>query len=257
MSSESRKSLADRAKPWLILGALATAFGLFFAFDLHQVFTFERLAAERDRLRALVNAYPVLVTVGLMLLYAVAILLSVPIGAVLTVSIGFLLGTVWASAVVAVGATVGATGLFLLARTALGERWRPSVERVLKRLDAGFREDAFQYLLVLRLIPVVPFWLLNIVPAFAGISLRQYVVATFFGILPGTIVFCSVGAGLDAVFARGEVPGLGMLRDPALILPLVGLALLAAMPLVYRKVRGRPAAIDTEEPSADAHRPAR
>jgi uncharacterized membrane protein YdjX (TVP38/TMEM64 family) len=140
--------------------------------------------------------------------------------------------------VVAIGATAGATGLFLLARSAFGGRWRRPVERVLGKLDAGFRENAFQYLLILRLIPVVPFFLLNIVPAFVGISLRQYVLATFFGILPGTVVYCSVGAGLGVVFDRGEVPGLDLLKDPALILPLTGLALLAALPMVYKWVRG-------------------
>lgn len=238
MPSKSRKSLAERAKPWLIVSMLAAALGLFFLFDLHQVLTFERLAAERERLSALVSGYPVLATVTLILLYALSTLLSLPVGTVLTVSTGFLLGTVWGSMVVAVGATAGATGLFLLARSAFGERWRGPVERAMKRLDSGFQENAFQYLLVLRLIPAIPFWLLNIVPAFAGISLRHYVSATFLGILPGVVVYSSVGAGLDAVFARGEVPGLGMLRDPALILPLVGLALLAALPLVYRRFRG-------------------
>lgn len=238
MPSKSRKSLAERAKPWLIVSMLAAALGLFFLFDLHQVLTFERLAAERERLSALVSGYPVLATVMLILLYALSTLLSLPVGAVLTVSTGFLLGTVWGSMVVAVGATAGATGLFLLARSAFGERWRGPVERAMKRLDSGFQENAFQYLLVLRLIPAIPFWLLNIVPAFAGISLRHYVSATFLGILPGVVVYSSVGAGLDAVFARGEVPGLGMLSDPTLILPLVGLALLAALPLVYRRFRG-------------------
>jgi len=243
------KSPLSRAKPWLIFAALATAFGLFFAFDLHRVLSFERLAAERDRLNGLVTAYPLLATAGLTLLYAAVTLLSLPVAAVLTLAIGFLLGTIWAGAVVAVGATLGATGLFLLARSAFGERWRQPVERVLTRLDSGFRDNAFQYLLVLRLMPVMPFWLLNIVPAFAGISVRQYVLATFFGILPGTIVYCSVGAGLDAVFARGEVPGLEILRDPALILPLAGLALLAALPLVYKKLRGDPAAPSSGAPS--------
>ncbi len=239
MVPDRRKSLLRRARPWLILGALAAAFAMFFAFDLHQVLTFERLAAERERLSGWVNTYPLLATAGLGLIYATATLLSLPVGAMLTLTIGFLLGTVWASAVVAVGATAGATGLFLLARSTFGERWRGPVDRVLHRLDTGFRDNAFQYLLILRLIPVMPFWLLNIVPAFVGISLRQYVIATFFGILPGTLVYCSVGAGLGSVFARGEVPGLEVLRDPALMLPLAGLALLATLPLIYKKIRRR------------------
>lgn len=241
LAQHPSKTAAYRARPWLTLGALALAFGLFFAFDLHHVLTFERLAAEHERLKAWVSAYPLAATGGLALLYAVVTLLSLPVGAVLTLATGFLLGTAWASAVVAVGATAGATGLFLLARSAFGERWRGPVERTLTRLDSGFRDNAVQYLFVLRLIPVVPFWLLNIVPAFVGIGLRPYVLATFFGILPGTVVYCSVGAGLGSVFARGQVPGVEILQDPALILPLVGLALLAALPLAYKKLRGSPA----------------
>jgi uncharacterized membrane protein YdjX (TVP38/TMEM64 family) len=228
----------SRARPWLMLAVLAAAFGLFFAYDLDKVLTFGRLAAERDHLSAWVGANPVLATVGFALLYAGVTLLSLPVGAVVTLGIGFLLGTAWASAVVVVGATVGATGLFLLARSAFGASWRGSVERVLSKLDAGFHDNAFQYLLILRLIPVVPFFVLNIVPAFVGISLRQYVLATFLGILPGTVVYCSVGAGLGVVFDRGEVPGLDLLKDPVLILPLAGLALLAALPVIYKRVRG-------------------
>ena len=233
-----RKSFVQTARPWAILAALAAAFGLFFAYDLHQLVSFETLAAERDRLHGWVHDYPVLAPVVMAAVYALSTLLSLPIAAVLTLGIGFLLGTALASVVVAIGATLGATGLFLLARSAFGERWRGSVERVLAKLDNGFQDNAFQYLLVLRLMPVMPFWLLNIVPAFAGVSARAYIGATFFGILPGTIVFCSVGAGFDAIFARGEVPGLDVLSDPALILPLAGLGILAAIPLAYRRWRG-------------------
>ena len=235
------KSFVQRAKPWAIIAALAAAFGLFFAYDLHQLISFETLAAERERLLGWVAENPVLAPLAMVALYALTTLLSLPIAAVMTLGIGFLLGTALAAVVVAIGATLGATGLFLLARSAFGERWRGPVERVLSKLDNGFQENAFQYLLVLRLMPVMPFWLLNIVPAFAGVSLRAYVGATFFGILPGTIVFCSVGAGFSAIFARGEVPGLDVLSNPALILPLAGLAILAAIPLAYRRWRGHQA----------------
>lgn len=236
-TTTTAKSGLARYRTWIILGLLVGALGLFFAFGLNELISFETLAAERDRLHNLVDAYPVLSALALTALYAAATLLSLPIATVLTLGTGFLLGTALASAVVAVGATAGATGLFLLARSAAGERWRKPVERALARLDDGFQDNAFQYLLVLRLMPIMPFWLLNIVPAFAGVTLRQYVSATFLGILPGVVVFCSVGAGLDAVFARGEVPGVAVLGDPALILPLAGLAVLAALPLAYRRWR--------------------
>jgi len=234
-------------RSWAILAFLLLGLGAFFWFDLHQYISFQTLAEQRDRLQNWVSAWPVLAPVVLYLIYAVSVLFSLPIAAVLSVAAGFLFGTVEATAIVALGATTGAAGLFILARSAFGERWRPTVDRWLQRLDKGFHENAFQYLLVLRLIPAVPFFVLNIVPAFAGISLRSYVIATFLGILPGTVVYTSIGAGLDEVFARGDVPDLSILTDPAIVLPLVGLALLAALPLAYRWWRANCARSETRD----------
>jgi uncharacterized membrane protein YdjX (TVP38/TMEM64 family) len=218
---------------------LAVGLGAFFLLDLQRLISFETLAAERERLKALVAANTVLAPVSLTLVYAIAVLFSLPIAAFLSVATGFLLGTVLGSIVVVTGATAGAAGLFLLARSAFGRRWRARVERFIVRFDTEFRHNAFQYLLVLRLIPIMPFFLLNIAPAFAGISFRTYVAATFLGILPGAVVFCAVGAGLDSVFASGAVPSLDMLYDPAILLPLAGLAVLAALPLLYNGWRAR------------------
>ena len=234
----------------IVLVALAAAIAAFLLAGLNDDLTFETLAAERARLHAWVENNPVLAPLTLTLAYALVVLFSLPIAALATLSIGFLLGTALASVVVVVGATVGATGLFLIASTALGERWRDRAAKWLIRFDAGFRDNAFQYLLVLRLVPVIPFFVINVLPAFAGVTLRQYVAATFIGIVPGTVVYCSVGAGLDAVFARGETPDLSVLSDPAVSLPLFGLAVLAALPIVYRKVRGKPPPAKTVEPTA-------
>ena len=224
-----------KAKPFAIAAFLAAGLGLFFAFDLHLYASFEVLAAERANLAAWVDANPVAAPAALMALYAMVVLFSLPVAAFLTPAIGFLLGTALGAAVVVVGATTGATALFLLARSGFGERWRDKVSGWLRRFDSGFQENAFQYLLILRLMPVVPFFVLNILPAFAGVPLRSYVAATFLGIIPGSIVYASIGAGLDAVFARGEVPTLAIFSDPAVILPLAGLAVLAALPMVYRR----------------------
>lgn len=225
------------AKPVGIILFLVAGLAVFFSTGLNEYASFETLAAERGNLAAWVQAHPVSAPLAMGTLYALVVLFSLPIAAFLTPAIGFLLGTVMATVVVVTGATVGATVLFLLARTAFGERWRQSVQKTLSRFDSGFRENAFQYLLVLRLMPVVPFFILNILPAFAGVSLRSYVAATFLGIIPGCIVYSSIGAGLDAVFVRGEVPTLAIFSDPAVILPLAGLAILAALPVAYRRWR--------------------
>lgn len=235
MSGTATSGFWRKAKPFLIFAFLAAGLAAFLALDLQRFASFEVLAAERANLAAWVDSYPVAAPVVLSLLYAVVVLFSLPVAAFLTPVIGFLLGTLLGAAVVVVGATAGATGLFMLARTGFGERWRHAVAGKLKRFDSGFQENAFQYLLILRLIPVVPFFLLNILPAFAGVPLRSYVAATFLGIIPGAIVYASIGAGLDAVFARGEVPTFAIFTSAEVMLPLAGLAVLAALPLVYRR----------------------
>ncbi len=246
MSEASDSHLWRTAKTLTIVVFLAAGLGAFFFFDLDRYASFEMLAAERANLAAWVDAHPVSAPLMLAGIYALVVLFSLPVAAFMTPVIGFLLGTVLGSIVAVVGATAGATALFLLARTAFGERWRGSVEKALRRFDHGFKENAFQYLLILRLIPVVPFFLLNILPAFAGVSLRSYVAATAIGVIPGAIVYASIGAGLDAVFARGEVPTWAIFRDPAVILPLGGLAVLATLPMIYRRWKNSKSGKHTE-----------
>ena len=135
------------------------------------------------------------------------------------------------------GATAGATIVFLIARSALGETLRAKAGPRIRRMEEGFRADALSYLLVLRLIPLFPFWLVNIVPAFLGVPVRTYVLGTFIGIIPGSFVYASVGNGLGAVFEAGGTPDLGIIFEPAILLPIVGLAVLALLPVAYRKVR--------------------
>lgn len=145
-----------------------------------------------------------------------------------------------------VAATAGATLIFLAARAGLGDAMHRrlvagSADGELRRFEAGLRRDAFNYPLMVRLVPAFPFWLVNLAPAFLGIRLRSYVAATFLGIIPGTAVFSWIGAGLGEVFARGEEPDLGLILDPVILGPIVGLALLALLPVVLRRLRGREA----------------
>ncbi len=112
----------------------------------------------------------------------------------------------------------------------------------LERMEAGFRENAFNYLLRLRLIPIFPFWLINLVPAFLGMPLRSYAVATFVGVIPGAMVFASLGNGLGAILDAGGELDLGILLKPAVLFPLLALAVLALLPVAYKKIKGRRAA---------------
>jgi uncharacterized membrane protein YdjX (TVP38/TMEM64 family) len=221
------------------LGLLALGIGAFFGFGLDQYLTFEALRANRADLTAFVAEHALLAAALYVLIYATVVALSVPGGAVLTITGGFLFGTLTGTALVVVAATSGATLLFLIARTAFGHALRARAGPFLKRMEAGFRENALSYLLVLRLIPLFPFFVVNLVPAFLGVSLRTYVLGTFFGIIPGSFVYTSVGAGLGSVFDRSERFSPAGILTPEILIALIGLALLALLPVGYRKLRAR------------------
>ncbi len=224
---------------FLPLLVLALAIIVVFASGLHEYLSFEALREHRETLLQLVADNAVVAPLAFILIYAGVIALSIPGGAVLTIASGFLFGIWLGSLYVVIGATAGATAVFLIAKTALGDALRAKAGPWLQRMEAGFQENALNYLLVLRLIPIFPFWLVNLVPAFLGVGLGTYVVGTFFGIIPGSLVFASVGNGLGSVFDAGETPDLGIIFKPEIIGPIIGLALLALLPVAYRKFKRR------------------
>ncbi len=152
---------------------------------------------------------------------------------------GLLFGTWLGTALTVTGATLGATALFLVARSALGEGLRGRAGGAVERLADGFREGAFSYLLVLRLVPLFPFFVVNLAPAFLGVRPRTYVLATLIGIVPGTFVFASVGAGLGSVFARGGTFTAAGALTPQILTALVGLALLSLAPVAHKRLKAR------------------
>ncbi|MBF0251884.1 MAG: TVP38/TMEM64 family protein [Alphaproteobacteria bacterium] len=176
---------------------------------------------------------------GFMLAYVVVTGLSLPGGVWLTLMGGFVFGGWTAGSYVVVGATVGATLIFLGARYAFADLFYARAGSHLARMEDGFRENAFSYLLVLRLIPLFPFWLVNLVPALLDVRLSTYVAATFIGIIPGTFVYAHAGAGLGAVFETGEHPDLGIIFQPQILGPLAGLAALSLLPILYKRVKSR------------------
>lgn len=219
----------------LPLVILVAGLFLFFVFDLERFVSLEALNQNRATLKTLVAENGVLAVIGFGLIYAVVVAFSLPGGAIMTLTAGFLFGTIGGGLIAMVGATLGATGLFLIARTALGDVLRATAGPFLVRMEEGFRENALSYLLVLRLIPLFPFWLVNLVPAFLGVSTKHYVIGTFFGIIPGTFVFASVGNGLDVLLDAGKAPDFGVIFQPEIFCPLVALALLSLLPVLYER----------------------
>ena len=235
-TKEGRAHSAGRLLPLLVL---LVGLGLFFAFGLQDQLSCAALRDNRAWLGAWVAEHRLLAIPSFMALYAAAVALSVPGGALLTVAAGFLFGTVVATAMVVVAATAGATVLFLAARTAFRDLLQPRVGPWLAKLQHGFAANELHYLLFLRLVPLFPFFVVNLVPAFLGVRLRSFVVATVFGIIPATFVFASVGAGLGSLFDAGRDCSLEGVLTPQIIFALTGLALLALLPVAYKRFVAR------------------
>jgi len=240
MTESSAPPPAWSAKRLVLLFLLAAGLIAFLALDLGRFFTLESLRENREALLAYVAMAPILAVLAFAAIYVTAVSFSLPIGTLLTVAGGFLFGALAATGIVVACATLGATIVFLIARTALGEPLRARAGPAIRKMEAGFAKNAFNYLLALRLIPVFPFFLVNLAPAFLGVRLPTFALATLLGIVPGTFVYASVGNGLGALFDRGETPDLRIVFEPEILVPIVGLALLALLPVFARLFRRAP-----------------
>jgi len=230
----AKTSRFGRILPLIILLA---GLGLFFVFGLQDYISFQTLKENREFLVKFVAEQKMLAILVYMLVYVIAIAFSLPGGLLLTVVGGFLFGAITGTIVVVIAATIGASLLFMATRSALGDFLRAKAGPWLVKLQDGFTENAFNYLLVLRLVPLFPFFIVNIVPAFLGMSLRTYVVGTLIGIIPGTAVFATFGAGIGSILDQGDDVSLAGVLTPQMIAGLVGLAGLALTPVIYKRIR--------------------
>lgn len=236
---EPRASSGFPAKRWLSLGVLVAGLVLFFALGGNRYITFETLRQHHEELRQFVEANSLVAGLCFILAYVVVTAFSLPGGAVMTLFGGFLFGPPLAALYVVIGATAGSTMLFLAARSTVGAFLAAKAGPSLHKMEKGFQKNALSYLLVLRLIPLFPFWLVNLVPALLGVGLRTYVIGTFIGIIPGTLVYAFVGGGIGKVLDAGQKPNLDIIFHLEILLPLIGLAILALMPVAYKKFKTR------------------
>lgn len=235
----ARKPLWLRLLP---LAILACGLAAFFVLGWHRYISFEMIKTHRAMLMEWVSRWGMMAAAAYVAGYALMAAFSIPGGALATITGGYLFGLWLGAAAAVIGATIGAVAVFLAARSAVGDYLRAKAGPGLKRMEEGFRRNAFSYLLVLRIVPIFPFWLVNLVPAFCGVSLRTYALATLIGIVPGGFVFASVGNGLGALLDRGETPNLMIIFQWDILLPILGLALLALLPIVIKRIQARGAA---------------
>lgn len=214
-------------------------FGLiiFFYFRLDRYLTFDNLKQHREILINWTQTHYISAMMIFMMIYITAVAISIPGATFLTLAGGFLFGILLGTCIVVVSATIGSLCIFLAVRTALEPIIAKKAGPWVEKMRDGFQSGAFQYLMVLRLVPLFPFWVVNIVPGLLGVKTSTYLITTFLGIIPGSFVYVLLGNGLGHIFDNNETPNLGIIFEPQVFLPLIALAALSFIPSIYKKLR--------------------
>ncbi|MDG1863852.1 MAG: VTT domain-containing protein [Yoonia sp.] len=227
-----------RRLPLLVI-LVGAALGAFF---LRDYLTFETLKENREALLAVRDANYGLTVLAFIGAYILIVAFSLPGATIASLTGGFLFATFPGVLFNISSATIGATAIFMAARWGLGEKLAAKMDGSkggVKKIKSAIDENQWEALFLIRLVPAVPFFMANLIPALVGVPLYRFVITTFLGIIPGTAVITSVGAGLGEVFARGETPNLGIIFEPAILLPVLGLSALAALPIFLKALRGK------------------
>ena len=241
----AEKSTLTRLAPILVV---AVALAAFFALGLHRYFTLDTLRENRMALQDWVDASPIRAIAVFVAVYAAAVAISFPGASILTIFGGYLFGLAIGVPAIVFAATLGATAIFLAAKTALADFLQERAGGFVKKMENGFRENELNYMFVLRLVPAFPFWAINIAAGVIGVSTRNFVIGTFFGIIPGTFVYASIGAAAGAAFDAGEDITLsGILLQPQTLLPIIGLAFLALLPVILKRFNKQAASLGERE----------
>jgi uncharacterized membrane protein YdjX (TVP38/TMEM64 family) len=191
-------------KRWAPLAALAAAAALIFASGLHRLIGFQSLAENHELLKYLVHDNLILAVLAYAAVYVAVVALSVPGAGILSIIGGFLFGWLLSGTVTIIAATLGAAIVFHIVKTSLGAAIAERAGPFVAKLSQGFGDNAFNYVLFLRLVPAVPFFAVNAVAGLARINFRSFVLATLIGIVPGSYVFAWLGRGLDSILASAK-----------------------------------------------------
>ncbi len=223
-----------RIKKFLPLILIALFMVLAYLFGLNEYLTFETLKKNRDLLNDIVASHPFTAPLIYMLVYMTLTALSFPGAVFLSLGGGFLFPQPFSTIYVVMGATLGASIIFLAAKSALGEALKNRAGPFLQKMQKGFQDDAASYMLFLRLVPIFPFWLVNLAPAFFGVNLFTFIWTTFVGIIPGAFVFTQAGVGFGAIIDQGAELTIDTIFNNQIKIALVALGLFAILPILIK-----------------------
>lgn len=234
---QRRRSVLRHAPLAIILIAALIGY-----FTLGDYLTFDTLAQNREALLEFRDSNFWLLVAGFVAIYFAIVAFSLPGAAVASVTGGFLFGLALGTIFNVLAASLGAMTIFLAARCGLGRSLAARMdasEGTVRKFKDGLRENEVSVLLLMRLVPVMPFFVANLLPALVGVRFGNFAWTTILGIIPGALVYTSIGTGLGEVFDRGDRPDLSLLWEPHVIGPILGLCALAALPMIIKAVRGK------------------
>lgn len=225
-------------KRWLPVLLILAGLAVFFYFDLSQFMNFTQLKSQRVALLAWTESHYAQAVIIFILVYILAVAICIPGAVFFTIISGFLFGVFLGTLYVVVSATIGAMCVFLSVKTALEPWISKKTNHWINKMRIGFQKGAFQYLIFLRLAPIFPFWVVNIVPSLLGVRTSTFFLTTFIGIIPGSFVYVLLGNGLGQILNQNKTPNLSILFTPSVFTPLVALALLSLLPTLLKWKKG-------------------
>ncbi len=235
MTQAARNETTKTSKRIFVLGLFVSGLAAFVYFDLGAYLSYAALAENEEFLRRTVAAHHLPAAAAYVGIYILAVALSLPGAIWLTLSGGLLFGVWLGGALAVLGAGTGAAVMFLMAKYVLGDTLRSRFGSRLAKLEAAFNRDAWSYLLVLRLLPIFPFFLVNLGSALIGVRFLVFALTTYVGIIPGAFVYASIGNGISVLLRQGTQPDLSLIGRPEIFGPLVGFAVLALAPVIWRR----------------------
>lgn len=250
METTQTNNFGAIVKKWLPLVVVVALLVAGYFAGLQEYFSLSNIIKHRASIAEFVSGNLIIASLAYMMLYIIVVATSFPGASVLTITSGFIFGVVYGGILTVIGATIGAIVIFLIAKTSFGDFLQAKAGAFINKMIEGFQKNAFQYLLTLRLTPLFPFWVVNIVPAMLNMKLSSYALATLLGIIPGTFAIAYIGAGLDSVIAAQEAVNPGCANagtcsiDPKalitkdIIFALAGLAFLSFLPFIISKFKG-------------------
>ena len=225
-----------RFKNYIPLIIIISLMALFWGFGFNEYLSYEMFDKHRIELTTYVNSHQILAPFVAALIYAIFIALSIPAGFLLTLIVGFLFVQPLSLLIVVVGATLGAVVIFLIAKTALKDFFEKKAKKSLTKMQDGFKKNSTSYMLILRVVPLFPFWLVNVAPAFFKVRLWTYTWTTFIGIIPASFVYTQAGRGIEKLFSSEKPYSIFFFFSTEMIIGISGILILAIIPIIVKNI---------------------